>query len=428
MATVTLLAIEEYIAGSLGKMIQGTFTTTETNLLTAAGYPFKTNRTGAGDKLFVGAEILSTQSATSAAPNPNGIGSYDASAGSWVPSFDYTTKPGATDTFDIFFAPLTHEFMRRHINTALRNHRYVTVVPLTLVDDGDMESSGTGSYTATDATISKATTAGNVLRGKQSLRVLATSALGQAQSGTINVDPVDGPQYYLEAKVRAAVGTARLIAYDVTNSADIETEDHTEMGFGRIGFFFTLPSTCEQLAVRLVSVASSDDGYWDDLILLRMGAREMPLPAGVETESQVRYVWDGIANRREHDTEATHAYFHWNFLPNLSNANNQWSLKNLQPAISGPIWVELALPFAELTAITDTTFMFDQWIYQAALEETLDKLINLSPGSETLAWKAELARQKRTGKLRLMDEFYAPEAVVRSPWMSIPRTPIAVQR
>jgi len=426
VASVTLLAIEEFVAGSLGKMIQGTLNDSATALLTAAVYPFITNRANASDRRYVGAEFMSTQASTGADPNPNGLGAYDASAGTWVPSMTYATKPGTTDTFSIFFAPVTHEMMRRNINKALRNRRYLTVVPLTLVDDGDMETSGTGSWTDTNATISKVTTAGNVLRGSQSLRVLATSALGQAQSGTINVDPVDSQDYYLEAKLRAAVGTGRLIAYDVTNSADIETEDHTEMGFGRVGFTFTLPSTCEQLAVRLVSVANSDDAYWDDVILLRQGAREMPLPANVETESQVRYVFRSWGEQLDHDAEITRTYYHWDFLPNLSNANNQWSLKNLSPVINGPIWVELALPFAELTAITDTTFMFDSWIYQAALVETLSELINLASGSEVLAWRAELRRQMPP--LIMMDDLYRPDAVIRDPWRSPPRTPIAVYR
>src|SRR3990167_8250687 len=66
-------------------------------------------------------------------------------------------------------------------------HPSIILTHLSQVTDGHMQGSGVTSWTASVATLTKDTTAASVRHGKQSLKILATAANGQAQSASIPV-------------------------------------------------------------------------------------------------------------------------------------------------------------------------------------------------------------------------------------------------
>ena len=175
---------------------------------------------------------------------------------------------------------------------------------LTEVADGDMEQSHTTDWTASNATVTKQT-AEPSMYGKRYLRVVATSAGGYAQSNTLRVEP--GDKYHLSAlaRVSAAATTARLQAYDITNSAEIDSEDSVRLYPGRINFEFTVPATCYSIAIRLITVENSVTTEWDEVCLYPINASEIKLPWWLRTtqgllkvfelqpDSIADHLWDG---------------------------------------------------------------------------------------------------------------------------------------
>ena len=419
MATVTLLQAMEDLAGALGALIQGTLTASAVGSLTVGNDPaFRSNRSnldsGAG---YAGAEILVT-SGTTPVPNPNGIGLHTWSTGVLDPAIDYTTAPDATAAFDLFTRGITRALLLRAINNALRNRRYLTLVPLTLVADGDMEANNTTSWPATNSTITKVTTEEQG-RGNRVLRVLATSAVGQSRSVDLEVDPTYQSQFYLGARVRADIGTAKLIAWDLTNGAEIKAESWTSRGWGRINFTFDLPATCELIEIRLESTANADDTYWDDVQLLRLGSKELPCPSWIEDESQVRRV----LTSRDEDSLDMDEYvdaFWWDMLPDESNPNQLFRI-SIEPGVSGPVFIRASRAYDTLSANTDTTYMHREWLKWTARYELLVELSNRG-GLEVATWRTE--RDWNAPVARKWDRLRMPKLLVRRKWPSRPTTPV----
>lgn len=156
------------------------------------------------------------------------------------------------------------------------------ILNVTAVTDGDMETSGVGSWTASSATLTKDTTAANVRRGRQSLKVLATGANGQAQSGNINLP--GGTVCIVSADPFITAGdSCKLEFYDVTNSAVIGTAmESDETGFVHLENLFTVPTTCEQVRVNLESQGSGDITFWDHVTVWPILDKGIDLPSHLE--------------------------------------------------------------------------------------------------------------------------------------------------
>ena len=144
-STTTLVLIEE-VARRLQALRQGTLTGSGATSLTVNNDPkFRSNRSNADQASgYAGAEFMST-SGTAPVPNPNGISAHVWSTGVMTPAIDFTTTPASTSTFDLFLRGITREMLVAALNKALRDMRYADRVPLSYVDDADMEASGVGS-------------------------------------------------------------------------------------------------------------------------------------------------------------------------------------------------------------------------------------------------------------------------------------------
>lgn len=321
-------------------------------------------------------------------PNPVSIGAYVASTGVLTPSVTWTADPGTVLAYDIFFQGVSYFDALMAVNQALREIRQRSKFILSLLPDGDMALGGISNWTASaSATVSKVTNT-NAIRGPRSLRVLAGAANQYAQSGTLLVDPTNQPSWFAQALVRAQVGTATLLPYDVTNSANITvsgTQTWTAQGWGIISINFTLPATCESLAFRLESTANNDDTYWQYVAPYPNGARQLSLPSWVERSTQiVRPMVDLYWTSLRADTPEW-----WpiggDVEEDLSNPNNQTRLILHQP-LSQPIWLDAYRRAEPLIGDAQTAYVERELVVWCAAYHLADKMARSSSGPAKIRW------------------------------------------
>jgi hypothetical protein len=382
VATKTMLEICQEVGKSLGLLEIGTATGGSTTTLVSAVYPFKTSRSNASTKTYEGCElrIITGDEAESLCE----IASYSPSTGTFTASIAWVTGPSNGDVFHIYKRGVRYGDIWAAINRALRKRFYLTILPVTLISDGDMEASGVTAWTNSDANLSKVATAGNLFRGSQSLFVDNTGANGYAQSCTLNVQP--GTGYYSEVLVRAASGTAKFVVWDITNSAEIDSKQYTYAGKGRLQISFTTPGTCEQIAFRLQGVEADADTYWDNLICLRSGAHVVDLPDYITDESQVIGWYGNLPDTATEDSDIMPPYYHARLIPNQDSPLSKYKL-SIYPS-RGPVYILCRKYYSELSLDTSTTTIDFDWIVTAATYELLDVLRKRAPGQEAQQWKS----------------------------------------
>ena len=406
--TTTLLTLCQDVAGNLDSLEQGTATGGAVSSLIAANFPFL-NSAGSTSS-YINSVIYISDTDDDLAPinEERIITAYAPTTGTFTPAQDFTAAPAASDTFDIYKGGISFTDVKAAVNKCLRNLRYTTISPLTLVTDGDMETSGVGTWAATNATSSKLTTgATSVLYGAQSLRVLNSAANGFAVSGAIPL--IDSDTYILQARVRAVTGTANLVAYDATNSADIKSESWAKSGWGTISFTFTTPSTCKSLTIRLRNDGASDDSYWDNVILLRSNSREVPLPSWISQLDQVRRVlYD--TERDEFDIDNLREVITYDLRPDTINPN--WSYwVSLPHTIANAIWIEATRPFTELSAASSTTTADRYMAGLGGTVELLSTLMGRYKGDAGIPYRQDYARFLSLFRARQRE--IAPPRIIR---------------
>ena len=393
VANRTQLQIINAVADMFQCRVTGTATAATTTLVTVPTFGIKTNRTDANAKRFEGNCMYLEGAAANVTPNPNEVGTYSPSAGTFVPAVTYANDPADTLVVDVYTRGISYTDIKDAMNECLRQLTYHTIAPLTRITDGDMETSGTSSWSSSNATISKVATARNFEDGTQGMRVLATAALGYAQSATILVDPSYETSWFMRAWVRADIGTARLIAYDVTNSADIDSVDWTSRGPGIVDLAFALPATCEALAFRLESVASADDSYWDDVIAYPLGAYQIHLPEWVTDENQIRRVLTHpFLSFAQADARDLQEYGSFRVVADQSNPIGMFKLVLDRPTEAAPLWLEATRPYSVLSADSDTTAV-PRKLIEAGTAMELCRRLQARPGDQT-AWRIEYHRRR----------------------------------
>jgi hypothetical protein len=422
MASTTVLEIIEDVARELAALRKGTFTATTTSLLTIANDPqFRSSRTNLGAGL-AGTEVLSTSGAV-AVPNPNTIASHDWAAGTLTPGITYTTKPDNTASFSLFLRGLTRQLLLAALNRALDKMSYTDRIPLSMVDDADMEVVNTSSWTAVTTSLSKV--AGR--SGRRAMRAANSGANGYFRPAQLEVDPVHAHQWLIAAEVRAETGTARLVARDATNSLDITTVDWPSRGWGFVWLDVHLPATCELLEVRLSGVGASDICEWDNLTVIPQGAQLLSAPASVEHPNQIRrVVRRSLINAI--DRPGWRPYTWSNILHNTSSqgtapdfAPSPVSIE-LRPTSYAPIYIDVDRPHPAVTADSDIVFVYGRWVKQHTLVETLRELSALQPGQESTTWSARLTREER--RLARMNLNLTPPIQISYGFRTPPHTPV----
>lgn len=390
VASRTFLQLVEKVADNLQALEQGTLTAASSGSSTAANFPYKTNLANADANKYVGCQFYTT-SGTAPTQNPQEITAYAPSTGVFTLGLASATPPDATSTFDIFKKGLTIADLRKAVNNAVRKMQYKYLVPVTMLVDGDCDTSGVASWgTVSNATATKVSGAATLWRGALALNIANSSANGYLPSAAVNVHPSSA--YLLLAITRAPTGTSNLIAWDSTNSAEIESESVASYDWQTLGFAFTTPATCYQITVRLSNTHASGTSNWDDVILLPLGAREIRFPDWVTKPGQViRVLRMPLSTAEEADELTRYSCPSFNVVPDMNNPNGMFKLK-LPSSIQEPVWIEAWRNYADLSLDADTITADRHILELWATAEMLNLLINKAPGEEAKAWKEEWKR------------------------------------
>lgn len=413
--TRTLAQIINAVADDLALRESGTATGGTSTTIVAANYPWRTSRSGANAKRYEGAEVYIDSSNWTGTPNPNDVSVYAPSTGTLTVGNTYVSDtPASGDTFSVFLRGVSRNTIKDCVNEALRELRYRMRVPLTVVVDGDMESSTMDAWADEDATLSKVSlgTGTTLQYGAKMLYAISTATGGYAQSDAILVNPTHAPNWVVQSTVQATVGTARLIAWDLTNSAEIESEDYALRGPGVIQFTFTLPATCESIAFRLMGVASGDEVYWENVIAYPVGARVFGLPTYLTRPGQILQVGYTPAAGGRADQDRFRRYSWWKIRRNDSSPEHPLVLEIEDPDLHYPSYIDVSRPFAALATDSATTFCDQTLIEAATAVELLRRLQNRAPGLETDAWRNEYRHRLREFRA-LRSRLSPPEGELR---------------
>lgn len=206
---------------------------------------------------------------------------------SFNPSFSIATAAG--DEYELWRFPNPNEVMDT-IDQCLLNDIYLPCWSLiSEVPDFDMEQSGTSDWSATNATIAKATSTRN--RGKRSLTVTTTSANGYASTASLYVEPQKSYFASVDFTSGDASTTAKLVAFDITNNAEITSKTATRRNVGKLWFEFTSPSGCYEIKLRLQVVETTSTVTFDDVIFFSTEQKTVSLPWWVSDREQVKGVF-----------------------------------------------------------------------------------------------------------------------------------------
>jgi hypothetical protein len=340
------------------------------------------------------------------------VTAYDASAGKFTVTA-WSTGPANNDTFELY-GRMHPVDMKLAVEDALRKMYYLHTFPLTLVTDGDMETSGTSSWSSTNATETKDTGSGDVheLGGTQSLQVVTSATNGYTQSDNVAVE--SGSQYHIWADLRAdGAFTARLQVWDVTNSASIDTEDWTDNDWGTVDFAFTAPSGCDNVAVRIVGVQNSATIHADNVSLLRLDRHTYALPSWLTqphnwVEQVLALDGDRPQSKRIHTDKQLHHIFH------DATAVRPASIYFKFEDIGRPLYIQALRPYlADASTVSgdSTTISANMdWIVTVAETEAYARLRDTTPSTVQSQRWAQKYQEASLRATLLYDAYQPPRA------------------
>ena len=282
-----------------------------------------------------------------------------------APGFTASLVSGTDYEIHYKFYPV---HIRDKINEILENVRRPIYLPLTLVTDGDMESTATSDWTAaattgTAPTLAKGTT--NVLHGRRSLTITANSDATNsfAKSASMFLSP--STAVFVSADVFITSGDkAKLTLYDVTNSAEIETAESVTTGWVHLRFIATIPSSCEEVQVWLESPVASDVTDWGSVQLLPVNLQVYDFPSTLEWSEDFRSVFywptgTGLTGSGEDNSFRTFGQVKKTWSPagtvRDETAVVPFRIELKRGSINESLYVGGAIDFSTLTNDTDTT-------------------------------------------------------------------------
>lgn len=305
MATTSRLTLYQDVATQLeGELLGGTASSGSTTTLvdtTASGTALSPLDPNDEQGRFDGEVFLYLHTGTGAGQERR-IKSYAPASGTLTVDSNraFATAPDNTSQYHILRV-LSHARIVDCLNTGLRRLAYRTTSPLTLVTDGDMETSGVSNWTGSSGTPTKeSTTVAYVYSGTQSLKLVTSGANGYARTASMAVNETES--YWVEVMTRADPANGSnsvldLLVWDVTNAAAITlsgTTSHDQADGSEWVWLrsdFTVPSGCKQIQVRLRDRTSGLTSYWDDLRLVHQSHQFLALPSWVETGLIEQVFW-----------------------------------------------------------------------------------------------------------------------------------------
>lgn len=319
----------------------------------------------------------------------------------------YTNATTTTQQYGLYFmVPPTRvegiKGLDEYINDFLRSRFYTTDYLLTLVTDGDMESTTAivgnvlGGWTRSSSnitTFSKNTTAAYVFRGARSLHLVnSVSATNYVRSELVPV--AEGQVMHVVADVRVISGTAKLYLYDETNSAEIDSATTTQLRKGYLYLTSTvIPSGCNEVSVRLGFGTATTEVYWDTVSLRNSRTLEYDLPSWLVDPDWLRevfYTYGGTIESAGGDSLTAaerdeHLMHDWGIREEPTAATPYRVWHTGMPPASSHLWLRARRPYGELSADTDTTTADQDWVRANVVAAVLE-----ANGKEKEAAKARL--------------------------------------
>lgn len=313
-----------------------------------------------------------------------------------TPSTGALTQSGAnygnTAELDYELVGLLHpDEINACIQRAQRRIYWETQVPLSELTDGDMDDSGVTSWSAigTPSTRAKTTTASKVWTGLRALRVLNDTALEGAQSVTLSGFGANDV-VYVSAVVHADVGTAKLVLYNVTGSAELASVTSAQEGWTHLWLKVQLTSACEEVYVQLLGVESTADLYWNHVVLYRQNAARILAPSWLDEPHkflklrEARYTHSvGTAQSSGGtDDAASRIFMDWQqpsmfSLDPFHRDTNPYAIQLMKPTPMQELWIEAKRPYSDVEPLsTDsaTTLAPLDMVYAYCTEELAKQL------------------------------------------------------
>ena len=235
---------------------------------------------------FVGQWLRFMDSGTPSVENIRKIKTYAPDTGTLVPESNFDNAPGSGKTYERH-EKLHPARLKACINDILAELRYQDILPLTLVADGDMEDTGTVTDKwGNDQNGTPLKDTSYVLFGRQSLKVTAGAANGYTYPKT-NTPVTPGETLIVWAPAYGDQKGAKLVLYDVTNAAEIESGEHYDEGWGLLYFTCTVPEGCYEVRPHLVTVTNGGAVYWDHVGILKQAQKVYPSPSWLGREQNL---------------------------------------------------------------------------------------------------------------------------------------------
>ena len=338
--------------------------------LAPPGRPFKETTTAAGSSssLVIAALAYTSWSANAfdgrwvyspsvTAPKQAQVttGGFAGSSGTFTIAPAMGSSPGSAATVYFTYGWRMSQ-IDEAINKILRTLLLPRYLPLTLVTDGDMETSGTTAYTAIGtATLTKVTTAGNTLL-RQGLRVQGVSAADGGRSTAFNVH--EGETLVISVALRCDGGKATVQLYNADTSAVISTDTYTTDEEGHVELRFTYPvgSDVERLAVQVVQNGATALDAYVSWISVLSGSREIYAPPSVLNRAKdvkgIYYLPQGLAVEDANVYVALSERLQpW---PQYDPLTDYFGLTSHKLVIAPPFWGPLFVEFLDTDATLTT--------------------------------------------------------------------------
>ena len=180
-------------------------------------------------------------------------------------------------------------FIEDRVNEILGNLETEYLIPLSIITDGDMESSGTTDWTASAAVGTAPTLSKDVaivLHGRQALKILANADAtnSYAKSAAVAVPPntevLVSADVYITSGDKAKITLAGSATSNGTFTA-IDTAESIVSGWVHLEFTADTDSN-EWIQLWLESPVASDVTYWDNAVVLPTNQSEITPPSEAE--------------------------------------------------------------------------------------------------------------------------------------------------
>jgi len=320
--------------------------------------------------------------------------------------------PVENDTFEVWsgvgnFPGGGVQLVDKCIDLGLTRHCFHLVpIPLTKVTDGDMGDPLYANWTASGATVtpSKVSMSFPETLGKRYLRTLHNTTAGAyVYSATMNAQ--GGDTWRLVVNVKAAVGTAVLAVYDVTNSANITLSgdggSYAGAAWSQLDNTFVIPSTCKQIRIHLSGTGATDDIYWTNVICYEQNESMFALPSRIRSENKI-----GEVLYRLGDDPNEYSFYPYCVSGRHADIQREATgiVVRLSSAMGDPVFVETLIPYEALATDAATTECDEELALKAIAFEVYKELATKGyalPTPQGYLAPSEW-RQKRDEKLREM--------------------------